>query len=105
MYFGSRNIGQVIIEYDSACIKWRQTTGCRSDGAKIPHKDQDCYTHIKDNWSGYCECTGGLIAMEKGCEPGKYKTCNDACIDNDGKHFFLVSTRVILELYALHILY
>ena len=59
---------------------------CRPDGAKIPRKDQDCSTNNEDNWSGYSECTDGQIAMAKGCEPGEYLTCNDACLENESKY-------------------
>ena len=64
--------------------------GCRPDGANIPQKDQDCNTEIEDNLSGYCECTDGQIAMSKGCKPGQYKTCNDACLDIECKYFLYV---------------
>ena len=77
------------MKYDAPCVKWRQTSHCRSDGPRKSVDDQYCDIHIKDEWSGYCECADGQVAMAKGCTPGNYKTCDEACLDVEGKYMFI----------------
>ena len=73
------------VEYIQQCVKWRQTKECKSDGPRWPKKDKSCDTPIEVGWSGYCECSDGKIAMEKGCISGRYRTCNDACSLLEGR--------------------
>ena len=92
------NILLITVEYVSPCVQWRQTSGCRPDGPRNPAKDQDCDILIDDSWSGYCECTDGQVVMEKGCISGKYKTCNDACLDHEGT-FLLLDEHFLCFIY------
>eukprot|EP00808_Paulinella_micropora_P027514 g154.t1 len=64
---------------DPACIMWRQTANCRPDSYLEPQHDKSCSAEISSIMSGYCECTGGVKAMIKGCEGGLWKTCDEAC--------------------------
>ena len=65
------------------CVKWRQTGNCMANGPREPQNDKRCNERV--TWkSGYCECTNGRAAMEKGCEmPSfydyEYDTCEEAC--------------------------
>ena len=65
------------------CVKWRQTGRCLVNGPREPENDKTCDETIE--WkSGYCECSNGRTAMEKGCDlPSfhgfSYSTCDEAC--------------------------
>lgn len=62
----------------SRCVKWRQTSGCTASGKRQPDSDRDCHVKVKNGWSGYCECEGGVRAGESSCEHEEF-TCNDKC--------------------------
>ena len=51
-----------------ACIGWRQTAECSSSGEREPQFDDTCDARMRDDRSGYCECTGERrVAMADGC--------------------------------------
>ena len=66
------------------CVKWRQTGWCSPDGPREQHLDKPCTEAITSE-SGYCECSNGSKAMQKGCKrPYDYgysykPTCDSAC--------------------------
>ena len=62
----------------SRCVKWRQTNDCSASGRLQPHADRDCDVRIKNGWSGYCECEGGVRAGESSCEHDEF-TCDEQC--------------------------
>ena len=67
--------------------RWRRTSNCSSHvlhGTALLDdreymKDKACNVTIDDGESGFCECADGRIPMTKGCQAGKYKTCEEAC--------------------------
>ena len=63
---------------NSRCVKWRQTADCSASGKRQPQSDRDCHVRIKQGWSGYCECEGGVRAGESTCEHEEF-TCNERC--------------------------
>ena len=64
-----------------SCIAWRQTGSCDPNGNREPKNDKHCDEIVWVRHSGFCECSGGIKAMEKRCSwrPGRYETCNQAC--------------------------
>ena len=64
---------------DTNCVKWRQTGGCNANGPREPDKDKSCFQPIVNHASGFCECTDGTKAVEKGCNDPKFETCYEAC--------------------------
>ena len=68
----------------AGCISWRQTHSCSVTGTREPQNDKMCDVRIDKGWSGFCECVGGIHAMEKGCEPGAFDNCTAACAASDG---------------------
>jgi len=65
------------------CLGWKQTGGCDPDGPRESGNDQGCTTTIESGWSGFCDCGSGRKAMEKGCDPAQYNTCEVACSGNE----------------------
>jgi len=65
--------------HGDSCIAWRQTGGCSLDGPREPQNDKGCSDEISEHLSGFCECVDNRKEMEKGCEPGSFATCKDAC--------------------------
>jgi len=68
------------------CISWRQTGGCDPYGPREPQFDKFCDANIPNGASGYCECSGGLKQMMKGCSKGEFRNCNDACKNDYTRH-------------------
>eukprot|EP01052_Picozoa_sp_SAG31_P009332 SAG31_NODE_488_length_14964_cov_56.443458_4_plen_319_part_00 len=66
------------VEGGLSCVGWRQTGGCTSDGTREPEHDHDCTTKVMAEWSGYCECEGGVRAGAVGCAHSDF-TCAVAC--------------------------
>ena len=62
------------------CVSWRQTSGCSGTGKRQPDQDRTCQTNIRNGWSGYCECEGGVRAAESACEHVPF-TCADKCAE------------------------
>ena len=64
---------------DTKCISWRQTGRCDPNGPREPHFDKPCDADIPSDASGYCQCSGGIKQMMKGCSKGEFGNCNVAC--------------------------
>ena len=79
-------------------MKWRQTGQCRADGPREPSSDKNCFAVIEDGWSGYCDCTDGTKALEKGCNDHKFSTCNEACKKGLTKSFYERLALAVLKL-------
>ena len=60
-------------------MSWRQTGGCDPNGRRESQHDKNCDAVVPNGASGYCECRNGIRKMQKGCNAGSYRTCNDAC--------------------------
>ena len=63
---------------ESNCVMWRQTADCSPNGKRQSHADQPCHLSIKGDWSGYCECSGGVRAGESACNHPSF-TCAEKC--------------------------
>lgn len=65
-----------------ACVSWRQTGGCSSEGQREPQLDRSCDDTVNPTMSGYCECGDGRIIRKPGCEHGEFAEpfkCRDEC--------------------------
>eukprot|EP00039_Didymoeca_costata_P010502 m.141424 g.141424 ORF g.141424 m.141424 type:complete len:1767 (+) comp14850_c0_seq6:155-5455(+) len=60
------------------CIAWRQTDGCRADGARQNIYDKPCNAPIESAMSGYCECANGEKRRISDCGHATF-TCADVC--------------------------
>ena len=62
---------------------WRQTAGCSPSGRREPARDRGCDVSIGQDWSGYCECAGGVQRSRVTCKVGSHKpfSCDAACAD------------------------
>jgi hypothetical protein len=60
----------------AACIGWRQTGDCKSNGPREPGNDKGCDASIESGWSGFCECAGGTVGVDCDHAPA---TCAQAC--------------------------
>ena len=87
------------------CIRWHRTGECKPTGPREPSRDENCYTEIQEEWSGYCECTNGRQAMQTQCQDlfplgcycrHKYKTCNHACSAINGNYSMCCLFNVIV---------
>lgn len=63
---------------EGKCMGWRQTAGCSPSGRREPARDRGCDVSIGQDWSGYCECAGGVRAAESTCTHESF-TCEAKC--------------------------
>jgi hypothetical protein len=61
------------------CSSWKATSNCMPTGDADPSGDDTCDATIGPTQSGYCLCSDGSKAMEKGCDEGVFATCAEAC--------------------------
>jgi len=63
---------------EGKCMGWRQTAGCSPSGRREPARDRGCDVSIGQDWSGYCECAGGVRAADTTCTHESF-TCEAKC--------------------------
>jgi len=67
------------VRADDVCVSWRQTSDCSASGKRQPQKDVGCNVRVRNGWSGYCECRGGVRAGDSNCQHDEF-TCQDMCV-------------------------
>lgn len=67
-----------LMHVDRKCIGWRQTAGCDPQAEQETWNDRECEEWIRDGWSGYCECDGGLHLSPVTCQHSGF-TCAGIC--------------------------
>ena len=72
----------LLLAQASNCIKWRQTEKCNIGSQRNPLNDQECDQKLGYAWSGFCECSNGIV-YEKSCSKlPTFPSCQAACFAN-----------------------